>query len=480
MLTKTLWGLFLLACVNFSAEAWERTYGEIGTDDVANIASTLDRGFVLAETVHPPGSNSSDVLVRKLNGNGELVWLKRFDRDSYDVAVKILPIDDGGYMLISNSRPNWYVDYDSVRIWLLRLDSSGDMVWTRIIGSGQYTASSSIVQTRDGNYLIGAETNFFSPIYYHFNPWLILLNSDGDSIWTRHLSIETDLMFPLLANESIEGTFQFCGNSGGAIWLTKFNTLGDSLGTRYYRRGERQCYANKIITLSDGGCAICGVWGGPDLPPEMEAWILRLDSDGDTVFDKVFASNNPNFDAAMDLITNSDNVFWIVGTFCSPDWRDSDVWAFRLDSEGTWITGRTFGGTQLDRGRSIIRTSNGDFVIAGNTCSYDDSLGDCYVVRFDSLGNSTPEIVESSLGEHPARVTVFFNDDNLSLSISVPRPTPIHLTLLNSLGQTVLPLADRTMPAGETRLEIPLPKLAEGVYVIDSRGALPITRVVVW
>jgi hypothetical protein len=62
------------------------------------------------------------------------------------------------------------------------------------------------------------------------------------------------------------------------------------------------------------------------------------------------------------------------------------VWLIKTDSLGDTLWTRTYGGTESDYGRSLSKTSDGGYVIAGYTWSFGAGRFDAYLVKTDSLG----------------------------------------------------------------------------------------------
>ncbi len=65
-----------------------------------------------------------------------------------------------------------------------------------------------------------------------------------------------------------------------------------------------------------------------------------------------------------------------------------DVYLIKTDSLGDTLWTKTYGGTQDDCGYSLARTSDGGYIIAGHTYSYGAGGEDIYLIKTDTLGDT--------------------------------------------------------------------------------------------
>ena len=92
----------------------------------------------------------------------------------------------------------------------------------------------------------------------------------------------------------------------------------------------------------------------------------------------------------------SDGGFIIAGTTHSFDFGgNGDVWVIKTDANGNELWNTSFGGGYLDTGRNIQQTVDGGFIIMGTTMSYGAGDGDVWLIKTDSLGN---ELWNSTFG----------------------------------------------------------------------------------
>ncbi|MCS7201154.1 MAG: hypothetical protein NZ822_03350, partial [Patescibacteria group bacterium] len=130
-------------------------------------------------------------------------------------------------------------------------------------------------------------------------------------------------------------------------------------------------------------------------------------------------------DYAYSISPTSDGGYIVAGqTTIDGPGEDYDFLILKLDSNGNLVWGRTYGGNRLDYAYSISPTSDGGYVVAGYTISFGSGV-DFLVLKLDSNGNisncniiQTPNISSST-------PTISSSTPNLSSSTpSISSSTP--------------------------------------------------------
>jgi len=118
---------------------------------------------------------------------------------------------------------------------------------------------------------------------------------------------------------------------------------------------------------------------GNHTPGENDYWLLKLDPVGNIIWSKCYGGTAE--EGGRSVIRTLDGNYLVAGYTHSDDGDVSfryggyDVWLIKVSSnDGSIIWGKTFGGTKDERVRSIAQWPNGDFVFSGNTQSSDYDL----------------------------------------------------------------------------------------------------------
>jgi hypothetical protein len=114
---------------------------------------------------------------------------------------------------------------------------------------------------------------------------------------------------------------------------------------------------------------------------ETEAWVLRLDSEGNVVWNQTFLEGEGSeFRSVLDL----DNGFLLVGNVFLPS-GNTEGYVVRIDDEGKTSWNITLGGEDFGKLFSAVETQDG-FVLVGLTYSFGGDT-DVWVVKIDGDGN---------------------------------------------------------------------------------------------
>ncbi len=139
-----------------------------------------------------------------------------------------------------------------------------------------------------------------------------------------------------------------------------------------------------VVQTSNGDFIIAGITesygsGGYDI------YLIRTDSSGDTIWSQTFGGADD--DEGHSVQQTTDGGFVIAGNTESYGAGSDDIYIIKTNSSGTaqWI--KVFGGYYSEIGNSIIQTSSGGYIVAGFTASFGAGGRDVYLVRTNSDGN---------------------------------------------------------------------------------------------
>lgn len=258
--------------------------------------------------------------------------------------------------------------------------------WERTYGGTGDDEGQFVQQTSDNGYIIAGFTNSFGAGNYDF--YLIKTNVSGDTLWTKtYGGISWERGYTV--QQTLDGgyiitgvTYSF-GTGRGDVYLIKTNASGDTLWTRTYG-GDSTDVGNSVQQTKDGGYIIAGLTN-PLGRGDVDVYLVKTDSTGDTLWTRSYGG--PGFDGAYSLAQTSDSGYILTG------WTDSfgaglnDVYVVKTNASGDTLWTRTFGGLSWDEGQSLQQTSDGGYIIVGETYSF-GNFDQVYLIKMDASGDT--------------------------------------------------------------------------------------------
>ena len=148
--------------------------------------------------------------------------------------------------------------------------------------------------------------------------------------------------------------------------------------------GPKGEYARSLIVTSDGGYAIAG-WTDSYGAGEEDFWLVKTDANGNIQWNQTYGGTGR--DEAQSVIQTSDEGYALVGYTFSFGTGNYDFWLIKTDVNGTMQWNKTFGGPATDIAYSLVETSDGDLVLAGQTISIGAESSDFWIIKTDMFGN---------------------------------------------------------------------------------------------
>ena len=410
--------------------AWAKAYGGSENDMIQMVKKISNDEYILIGETRSFGAGIYDFWIVKINSNGDILWSKTYGGTDGDYPSSIVNTSDGGYVITGYTESFGAGNYDSL---IIKLNSDGNLSWAKTYGGSDDDQINSIIQTSDGGFIAAGYTESFGVEYGDF--LLMKLNSNGEVVWGKaYGGSEWDEAISI--TETSDGGFIATGitNSFGAgdydFLIIKFNSTGDVIWAKTLG-GISDDESNTVIQSTDGNYIISGYtysFGAGN----YDFIIAKLDSDGNRVWVKTYGGNNE--EREYSIIETSDNGFAVVGSTNSFGNGNEDCLIMKLDSGGNLTWAKTFGEHSIDRKKSIIQTSDGGYLVGG----YSSSFGVAYdflVTKLTSNGeihncqyilNCTPSISSITLNSTSQVLTVTtlnITASTQTISTSDPNPT---------------------------------------------------------
>lgn len=307
-------------------------------------------------------------------------WIRIYDK-GYAIGYSLQLTEDGGCIVVGQSSNK---DVSGLDIWLLRLDSLGDTLWTRTYGGQQDDVPYCIQKTSDSCYIITGYTESFGAGGKDL--WLLKVDSYGDTLWTRTYGREMH-EYGKCVNETSDGGFIITGGADWVIeewphlWLLKTDEIGDTTWTQT-SNGEYREIGYWVEEIVNGGYVITGQTSSLGYATWPDLWLIKTSPTGAFQWDKLYGRQEADMpDKGYRVKETPDGGFVVFGMY---SFRN-DLWLLKTDSLGDmeWDhVYRTDGGWDYDVAYHGDQTSDGGYILTGW------ANNSCFLLKTDSLGDS--------------------------------------------------------------------------------------------
>ena len=357
-----------------------KTWGGTGDDAIFDLVQTSDGGYAITGQSASFGAGSYDALIAKYDSSGNLSWNKTWGGTGDDYARHLVQTSDGGYAIAGITTGYGAGNYDS---FLAKFNSSGGLSWSKTWGGTGYDQVASLIQTSDGGYAMTGSTDSYGAVTTV--TFLAKYDTSGNLSWNKTYIIDNycgspnDLIQTSDGGYAMTGAANKLGTGGYDGFLAKTNTSGNLSWIKTWDMSSNDGgYA--LVQTSDGGYAIAGIVD--DI--KADACLIKYDASGNLSWSKAWDGTGNDY--AYDLVQTDDGGYAIAGITNGYGAGGYDGFLAKFNSSGGLSWSKTWGGTGYDYFQHLIKTSDGGYIIAGNTSSYGAGNGDIVIIKTNSLG----------------------------------------------------------------------------------------------
>ncbi len=361
------------------------------------------------------------------NNDDQVTFIKTYGGSKNDSAQSVTATTDGGYIILgyTQSNDNDITDKqdESFDYWVLKFDATDQLQWQKTYGGSLDDRGSDIIQTSDGGYAIlgysfsndGDATDNAGLQDY----WLVKLDANGNISWEKSFGYQgadsgitmtetNDQGFlvtgilDVTASGGEGNSFRNANrHAGGDYWALKLDISGN-LEWSHYFGGNFTDTPYGVVQTNDNGYIVVGSSDSEDTDISSnigtyDFWVIKISESGDLVWEKSFGGSQ--IDEARAIVKTNDGNYIIAGDTRSSDNDVSqnkgaaDLWFIKISPSGNLIWERTIGGSSFDVARAIKKSQNNGFLLSGSSRSSDMDVSenkgqnDAWVLKTDNIGN---------------------------------------------------------------------------------------------
>lgn len=427
--TFVILSLFLFTLISEAQTYFQKAYKSSPFEQEAqDVLPMADGGYLLAGYTSNAKINDCDVYIMKTDAVGNLLWTKTYGGDKPDFPYHMLAINDSSYFLIGYSQSHGGGDYDFL---LMKIDSAGNLLWTKTYGGYGNDIGREIIATSDGNYVMVGSSN--SPGLADQNANLIKIDSDGTVIWSKFYG-DTLNDYGNCVRQTSDGGFIMVGQTfsfnspGGDAYLVKMDANGDTTWTK--RFGGAYSDEGYWITANPDGSYVFLVRDSSSAGKDIDIRIIKTDSTGNEIWNKVYGGNLKD---TPKMIQSTSDGGYIVGAISrSFGWINPDMWILKLNSLGDTTWTRHYGGSQNEHCYAIREMPDGSYIACGKTSSYGPDF-DAIFLKLNP--NGIVGIKESTFAQYT--IKLFPNPSDGIIKLDMGEIKLSKISVKNILGKEV-------------------------------------------
>ncbi len=337
--THTNYEYWIIKISNSGLLEWQKTLGGSNAEIGLSVRQCTDSGYILAGYTGSYDGNITynhgdrDFWIVKLDVDGNMEWQRTLGGSYTDFAYDIEQTSDDGFIVTGESNS---VDGDVTGnhgnddIWVVKLDSLGNIIWQNSFGGSQTDRSRGIRQTNEGGYIVAGETSSndgdVTGLHGGYDFWIVKLSDVGAIEWTKTLggsnhdyAMEIKQTFDggfIMVGESNSNDGDVTGNHGiGDYWVVKVDSLGNIEWSKSYG-GTSADVPLSVIQTRDSGIVVAGYSSSTDFDitnnnGNSDVWILKLDQSGSLLWQSTYGG--AGFEQAMSVIECFDGALACVG-----------------------------------------------------------------------------------------------------------------------------------------------------------------------
>jgi len=371
------------------SESWVRTYETIQPSAALGALQTIDGAYLLVGATNYSHQNrdTEDIHLMKIDPSGELIWEKTYGGEKFDRGMAVIPAGDDTNLILAETSSYGAGKHD---IYLLKIDSVGEVLWTKTFGGPGDEQAKDIQVSNDGGYIITGITDSFgdgsSDVY------LIKTDGKANEQWSRayggelieegfNVTTTPDDGFLILA-ASLQPGGDYMGQQSN-LYLIRTSASGDVLWSQVYDEpGVQGGY--RLLPVSTGDTLITGLVSPTATTADIDPLFRKLDSMGNLLWEQKIGDPDC-FDYASDIQATSDGGYVLTGmSVCN---GRNQVLLIKTDLEGELVWQKYLvEGDSSRTGLRVFEKPDGSFLIIGQINSGPGASFETLLIKTDKFG----------------------------------------------------------------------------------------------
>jgi hypothetical protein len=272
--------------------------------------------------------------------------------------------------------------------WIIFISTysfSQSVNWSKTFG-GKYSEQLNCVTKTSNGFLIAGyctdEDLSVQHLYY------ILTDADGNPVWEKRESSSIS-EFIIDCTTDSKNEMYLLGNSvkseetGNDALFIKISPKGEILFEKKFPGGSKQT-ATSFVRNSNDDFFVTGSFENKS-DRDKDVWLLKLDKKGQRAW-QVFSSNRYNEDAANAIVITPEEDLVTAGWIQNFQTKNIDFYIIKFNKYGQKIWEKIYGTSDIEIANTIALTKNNEFIVAG-IVKPENGKTDALIMKLDKNGN---------------------------------------------------------------------------------------------
>lgn len=397
-----------------------------------------------------------DIWILMHDSGGNILWQKSFGGSANEYPTDLLINKSKEFIIVgtTNSNDGHFNAQDTLGdAFIIKTDSIGNMLWVRSFGGSGLDVFTEVTEDNLGNlYVVGHSSSFDGDVLNNHGDldyWVLKLDSSGVILWNKSIGGSGREWFPSILYDTT-GYIILSGSSDSndsSFIITK--GYSDAVLVKIDTSGSIQWIKNFGGDMAESAVSVVdGIWGGYIFTGfaysnngdaglgngSSDLWLVKLDTSGNIIWSKRYGGSKRESGLK---ISSSNNHYKVLGNTESDDGDVSgfhyngssyrwDMWYLELDSNGDLLWNRCFGSNWDDYEGDLTLLSDGSTLITGSVPEADGDVTfvhgnngylDLWVVNFSlpiNLNYTVLQTDEITVFPNPFfnKVNICFDDDS--------------------------------------------------------------------
>lgn len=356
--------------------SFQKTYGSSGFEKASRVIQTFDNSYVVVGSSGLTGG-SSDVYILKVDSLGNYLWSKFYGTNNVDHGTDIVQTLDSGYAISGYTNGAGFGGYDA---YLIKLDKDGNLEWETTFGGSDWDFAHAIQQRSDSGYVLVGETYSFGE--GNNDVYVIRTDKNGSVIWEQTIGtpgndVGKDFILTTFQSTIITGTTNGKGAGGDDVYAIRLNPAGDTVWTKTYGSALNES-ASAIKTLTQFNYYNMAVTKESGTYGTDNMYLIGINGNGDTMYTREY--DLPENVRATDLAYRYPVDLMMSATIEDPATGDNYL-GYYMNYFGTPLQSFSYGTFGVEECNSVIHAYDDGFLLAGITEGYAYGGTDIFLVK---------------------------------------------------------------------------------------------------